>query len=176
MRSRDLRPQCAQACAVPAQPWPCHRPGPSPPSPASEKLAGLRLQVEEIALTAASQRRKLEVVLGAVNRALQVEEPQAKWSVEGEPGLSQARAREGRAAWCPLHGDLASTQRPRSLLPRREGAEAWSSLGSRHEGCPEEEGQARAPRASLPQKPKVESRDSDAAAESRGPATWPRQS
>ncbi|XP_046285112.1 gamma-parvin isoform X1 [Marmota monax] len=47
-----------------------------------QKLAGLRLQVEEIALTAASQRRKLEVVLGAVNRALQVEEPQAKWSVE----------------------------------------------------------------------------------------------
>uniref|UniRef100_UPI004038A673 gamma-parvin n=1 Tax=Callospermophilus lateralis TaxID=76772 RepID=UPI004038A673 len=47
-----------------------------------QKLAGLRLQVEEIALTAASQRRKLEVVLGAVNRALQVEEPQVKWNVE----------------------------------------------------------------------------------------------
>ncbi|XP_047406885.1 gamma-parvin isoform X3 [Sciurus carolinensis] len=47
-----------------------------------QKLAELRLEVEEIALTAASQRRKLEVVLEAVNRALQLEEPQAKWSVE----------------------------------------------------------------------------------------------
>uniref|UniRef100_A0A8D2ATY5 Gamma-parvin n=1 Tax=Sciurus vulgaris TaxID=55149 RepID=A0A8D2ATY5_SCIVU len=47
-----------------------------------QKLAELRLEVEEIALTATSQRRKLEVVLEAVNRALQLEEPQAKWSAE----------------------------------------------------------------------------------------------
>uniref|UniRef100_A0A8C5L8K7 Gamma-parvin n=1 Tax=Jaculus jaculus TaxID=51337 RepID=A0A8C5L8K7_JACJA len=47
-----------------------------------QKLAALKLEVEEIALTTASQRRKLGVVLEAANRSLQVEEPQAKWSVE----------------------------------------------------------------------------------------------
>lgn len=78
-------PRCAGLC--------CRRAGPSPPSPATEKLAALRLEVEEIALTAASQRRKLEVVLGAVNRALQVEEPQAKWSVDGEQASAQAQRR-----------------------------------------------------------------------------------
>jgi parvin len=45
--------------------------------------------VEEIALTAASQRRKLGVVLEAVNRSLQVEEQQAKWSVESMWGFVQ---------------------------------------------------------------------------------------
>ncbi|XP_059537393.1 gamma-parvin [Myotis daubentonii] len=45
-----------------------------------QKLAGTKLDVEEIALTAMSQRRKLEVVLEATNRCLQVEEP--KWSVD----------------------------------------------------------------------------------------------
>ncbi|XP_006150722.1 gamma-parvin isoform X7 [Tupaia chinensis] len=47
-----------------------------------QKLAALKLEVEEIALTAASQRRKLAVVLEAANRSLQVEETQAKWSVD----------------------------------------------------------------------------------------------
>ncbi|KAM4881346.1 gamma-parvin [Thomomys bottae] len=47
-----------------------------------QKLSGLKLEVEEIALTAASQRRKLGVVLEAVNQSLQVEEPEAKWAVE----------------------------------------------------------------------------------------------
>ncbi|XP_003783476.1 gamma-parvin [Otolemur garnettii] len=47
-----------------------------------QKLAALKLEVEDIALTAASQRRKLEVVLESVNRSLQLEEPQAKWSVD----------------------------------------------------------------------------------------------
>ncbi|XP_058424161.1 gamma-parvin isoform X3 [Diceros bicornis minor] len=47
-----------------------------------QKLAGLKLEVEEIALTEASQRRKLALVLEAANRSLQVEEPQAKWSTE----------------------------------------------------------------------------------------------
>ncbi|XP_048195992.1 gamma-parvin [Perognathus longimembris pacificus] len=47
-----------------------------------QTLSGLRLEVEEIALTAASQRRKLGVVLEAVNRSLHVEEPEAKWGVE----------------------------------------------------------------------------------------------
>ncbi|XP_008591514.1 PREDICTED: gamma-parvin [Galeopterus variegatus] len=47
-----------------------------------QKLAALKLEAEEIALTTVSQRRKLAVVLEAVNRSLQVEEQQAKWSVE----------------------------------------------------------------------------------------------
>ncbi|KAB0350780.1 hypothetical protein FD754_015637 [Muntiacus muntjak] len=47
-----------------------------------QKLSGLKLDVEEIALTAASQRRKLTAVLESVGQSLQVEEPQAKWSVE----------------------------------------------------------------------------------------------
>lgn len=47
-----------------------------------QKLAGTRLEVEDIALTAASQRRKLEMVLEAANRSLQVQEPQVKWSVD----------------------------------------------------------------------------------------------
>lgn len=51
---------------------------PSPP----EKLSGLQLHVEEMALTASSRRRKLTVVLEAIDRSLQVEQP-PKWSVEG---------------------------------------------------------------------------------------------
>nr|XP_019815546.1 PREDICTED: gamma-parvin-like [Bos indicus] len=47
-----------------------------------QKLSGLKLDVEEIALTAASQRRKLAAVLESVDQSLQLEEPQAKWSME----------------------------------------------------------------------------------------------
>lgn len=47
-----------------------------------QKLAGIKLDVEEIALSAVSQRRKLEVVLEATNRSLQVEKQQVKWSVD----------------------------------------------------------------------------------------------
>ncbi|XP_058529521.1 gamma-parvin isoform X2 [Ochotona princeps] len=47
-----------------------------------QKLAAHRLEVEEMALTSTSQRRKLAVVLDAVNRSLQVEEQQVPWSVE----------------------------------------------------------------------------------------------
>ncbi|KAM9230452.1 gamma-parvin [Dugong dugon] len=47
-----------------------------------QKLASLKLEVEEIALTAASQRRKLTVVLEAMNQSLQVEKHQVPWSVE----------------------------------------------------------------------------------------------
>ncbi|XP_038198661.1 gamma-parvin isoform X2 [Arvicola amphibius] len=47
-----------------------------------QKLAALKLEVEEISLTSASQRRKLGVILEAANQSLQVEEQQAKWSVE----------------------------------------------------------------------------------------------
>nr|XP_010341595.2 gamma-parvin isoform X2 [Saimiri boliviensis boliviensis] len=47
-----------------------------------QKLAALKLEAEDIALTAASQRHKLTVVLEAVNRSLQLEDRQPKWSVE----------------------------------------------------------------------------------------------
>lgn len=43
--------------------------------------------MEEIALSAVSQRRKLEVVLEATNRSLQVEKQQVKWSVDSTWGL-----------------------------------------------------------------------------------------
>ncbi|XP_045635945.1 gamma-parvin isoform X2 [Ursus americanus] len=46
-----------------------------------QMLTGLRLEVEEMALTAPSQRRKLEVVLEAINGSLRMEEGQLKWSV-----------------------------------------------------------------------------------------------
>ncbi|XP_072598563.1 gamma-parvin isoform X3 [Vulpes vulpes] len=46
-----------------------------------QTLTGLKLEVEEMALTAPSQRRKLEVVLEAINGSLQVGEQQLKWSV-----------------------------------------------------------------------------------------------
>lgn len=45
-----------------------------------QRLAGTRLEVEEIALTAVNQRRKLEAVLEAANRCLQPEQP--RWSVD----------------------------------------------------------------------------------------------
>nr|XP_012613085.1 gamma-parvin isoform X2 [Microcebus murinus] len=47
-----------------------------------QKLAALKLEAQDIALTATSQRHKLQVVLEAVNRSLQLQEPQAKWSVD----------------------------------------------------------------------------------------------
>lgn len=46
-----------------------------------QKLAGLPLAVEEMALTAESRRRKLTVVLEAIDRTLQVDPP-PKWSVD----------------------------------------------------------------------------------------------
>lgn len=61
-------------------------PGPSPDLP-SETLTGLRLDVEEMALTVPNQRRKLEAVLEAVNRSLQAEDQPLKWSMDGMWGL-----------------------------------------------------------------------------------------
>lgn len=85
---------------------------PCPPQPTlalsrplwpSEKLAALKVEAEEIALTAASQRRKLEVVLEAANQSLQVEEPQVKWSVEStwaRPGLVSRGGLEEPGSFC----------------------------------------------------------------------------
>lgn len=66
-------------------------------------LTGLRLEVEEMALTAPSQRRKLEVVLEAINGSLRMEEGQLKWSVGSKWGLGWGRVLGGRGAWVPLH-------------------------------------------------------------------------
>lgn len=46
-----------------------------------QRLSGHRLEVEEIALTASSQRRKLSLVLEAIDQSLRVEQP-SKWSVD----------------------------------------------------------------------------------------------
>ncbi|XP_010632658.1 gamma-parvin isoform X2 [Fukomys damarensis] len=64
---------------IPASPCP---EGPQVCRTAKEKLAGLKLEAEEIALNAASQRRKLEVVLGAVDQSLRAVAPLNRWSVD----------------------------------------------------------------------------------------------
>ncbi|KAM9388100.1 gamma-parvin [Phaethornis superciliosus] len=47
-----------------------------------EKLGGLKLDVDKIALTEKKQRQKLSVILEGVAKCLQLEESQMKWSVE----------------------------------------------------------------------------------------------
>ncbi|XP_020838491.1 gamma-parvin isoform X2 [Phascolarctos cinereus] len=47
-----------------------------------QKLTSVTLDVEEIALTASNQKRKLAVVLEALHQHLQLEESAAKWNVE----------------------------------------------------------------------------------------------
>lgn len=95
----------------------------------SEKLSGIKLEVEEISLTSASQRRKLEVILEATNRSLQVEEQWAKWSVESTWGLSQAcyLGGEGRSSVLNQLG-LGRTQRPQAA--HRVSTSWTQSLGS----------------------------------------------
>lgn len=107
----------------------CHPSLLPPPAPAlpcllpnSEKLAGTKLDVEEIALTAMSQRRKLEVVLEATNRCLQVEEP--KWSVDGTRASAGLVSGAGPGAWVPVHGDGFSHPRATARSPR-----AWAQPG-----------------------------------------------
>ena len=79
-------------------------PGPSPALLPSEMLTGLRLDVEEMALTVPNQRRKLEAVLEAVNRSLQAEDQPLKWSVDGMWGLGWG------GTWVPVqHRPLVSS-------------------------------------------------------------------
>ncbi|XP_072452482.1 gamma-parvin isoform X2 [Notamacropus eugenii] len=47
-----------------------------------QKLSSVTLEVEEIALTASNQKRKLAIVLEALHQCLQLEESSAKWNVE----------------------------------------------------------------------------------------------
>ncbi|XP_051818295.1 gamma-parvin [Antechinus flavipes] len=47
-----------------------------------QKLASITLEVEEIALTASNQKRKLTIVLEALHQCLQLEENSAKWNME----------------------------------------------------------------------------------------------
>ncbi|XP_051548064.1 gamma-parvin-like isoform X2 [Myxocyprinus asiaticus] len=46
------------------------------------RLAGVQLQVDEIALSADAQVRKLEVILAALNETLEINEEKSKWSVK----------------------------------------------------------------------------------------------
>ncbi|XP_051546261.1 gamma-parvin [Myxocyprinus asiaticus] len=46
------------------------------------RLAGVQLQVDEIALSAEAQVHKLEVILAALNETLEINEEKAKWSVK----------------------------------------------------------------------------------------------
>ncbi|KAM4748692.1 gamma-parvin [Rhinophrynus dorsalis] len=46
-----------------------------------QRIGGLKLDVEEIALSVSSQKRKLEVIMEAVSQSLQLEESQHKWNV-----------------------------------------------------------------------------------------------
>ncbi|XP_035166380.1 gamma-parvin isoform X5 [Oxyura jamaicensis] len=47
-----------------------------------EKLGSLKLDVDKIALTEKKQRQKLSVILEAMDKCLQLDESQLKWSVE----------------------------------------------------------------------------------------------
>lgn len=93
-------------------------------------LTGLRLEVEEMALTAPNQRRKLEAVLEAVNRSLEVEGQPLKWNVESMWGLGWGGvpARVGDpGSLCPT--GLLFTQQVRSSA---SGVGApWGLPGSR---------------------------------------------
>lgn len=110
-----------------------------PPLLPSEKLAGTKLEVEEIALTAMSQRRKLEVVLEATNRCLQAEEP--KWSVDGTRASAGLVSGAGPGAWVPLRGDGFPHPRGTARSPRvwaqpggLEGGRSLRQVQSGHKG------------------------------------------
>ncbi|KAM9311488.1 gamma-parvin-like [Gastrophryne carolinensis] len=47
-----------------------------------QKIGGIKLEVEEITLSANNQKRKVAVILEAVSQCLQLDESQLKWSVD----------------------------------------------------------------------------------------------
>lgn len=49
------------------------------------RLAGIQLNVEEIALSTDVQIRKLDAILTAVNETFELNEETAKWNVKREP-------------------------------------------------------------------------------------------
>lgn len=77
-----------------------------------EKLGSLKLDVDKIALTEKKQRQKLSVILEAMDKCLQLDESQLKWSVEcrfrsemgqnyssqGFPGYTTAMRQRGARA------------------------------------------------------------------------------
>lgn len=87
--------------------------------------------MEEIALTAMNQRRKLEAVLEATNRCLQAEEP--RWSVDGtwpQPLVSGAGPEPG--SLCVGTASLTHEARLRRL--RSGGSERGRSLRPERSG------------------------------------------
>uniref|UniRef100_G1TZQ8 Calponin-homology (CH) domain-containing protein n=1 Tax=Oryctolagus cuniculus TaxID=9986 RepID=G1TZQ8_RABIT len=108
-----------------------------------QKLAALRLEVEEMALTSASQQRKLAVVLDAVNRSLQVEERQVPWSVEGTGASRGGQARPGSdgpstalALLCRPRASRGSGQRGQ-LIPEPPARACGTRVGIREAQCRE---------------------------------------
>lgn len=110
-RSGHILPEEARWLRVPLQEPSCVtlHPHLSCPLPNSEKLAGIKLDAEEIALTATSQRRKLEVVLAAANRSLQAEGQPVKWSVDGAWASAGLVFGAGPGAWALSRGDSSLT-------------------------------------------------------------------
>ncbi|XP_041441769.1 gamma-parvin-like isoform X2 [Xenopus laevis] len=46
-----------------------------------KKIAGMKLEVEEIVLSANSQKRKLGIIMEAISQSLQLQETDLKWSI-----------------------------------------------------------------------------------------------
>lgn len=92
----------------------------------SEKLSALKLEVEEISLTSASQRRKLGIVLEATNRSLQVEEQEAQWSVESTWG--RARLVPGRGGGTVCTGFSLDNQHTHPPKNHHRGLEGHRGL------------------------------------------------
>eukprot|EP00079_Xenopus_tropicalis_P031710 XP_017945481.1 PREDICTED: gamma-parvin [Xenopus tropicalis] len=81
-----------------------------------KKIAGMKLEVEEIALWASSQKRKLGVIMEAITQSLQLQETDLKWS------LNEIHNKD---LLCTLHLIVALAQhfRPDLELPANVGVE-----------------------------------------------------
>ncbi|OCT86057.1 parvin gamma S homeolog isoform X1 [Xenopus laevis] len=79
-------------------------------------IAGMKLEVEEIALSANSQKRKLGIIMEAISQSLQLQETDLKWSINEI---------HNKDLLCTLHLIVALAQhfRPDLELPANVGVE-----------------------------------------------------